>query len=200
MVQLVGESDSKEKAVADSSAAQPKPEFKCPRCAKTFYSAPALCGHQNVNRLVKDPKKISPVLVAVLNNPLASDDKPELIPQAPKAAGPKMKKSKYPCGPELLPRDYHPYRRLHKKFIQVDLYKEEVNRYNNHKPEKKPDGTENLLRQLEQKEAEYDPYEMVVPEYNTLSQCLTMDLLVEWMPISGFRDEGHLRTSSRGKP
>ncbi|XWS66477.1 hypothetical protein CRYUN_Cryun05aG0202900 [Craigia yunnanensis] len=164
-----GESNSKGKAVASS---EPKPEFKCPRCSKIFHSTPALCGHQNAHRLVKEPRKMSPVLAAVLNNPLPPNDKPVLIS----------------------PR-YHPYKRLDKAPIQ-DNPMEEINSYSNH--HKNPDG-EDFLRQLLEKNPQYHPYEMVLPGYSeeySLPQRLTMDLLGEWMPISGFGDHGQLGTSS----
>ncbi|WRX23989.1 hypothetical protein QQP08_016476 [Theobroma cacao] len=200
-----GESNSKGKAVASS---EPKPEFKCPRCCKIFHSAPALCGHQNAHRLVKEPMNISPVLAAVLNNPLPPDDKPELITPSPKPAGinptvgTKELISKQPSAGNVSPR-YHPYKRFGKEPIQDNLVKETC--YNNN-PDKEAEGGEDFMKQLIQKDAQpqYHPFERVLPEYSQdeypLPQCLmTMDLLGEWMPISGFGDHGHLHGTSTGR-
>ncbi|XWS43268.1 hypothetical protein CRYUN_Cryun16bG0088400 [Craigia yunnanensis] len=182
------ESNSKGKAVA--SSAEPKPEFKCPRCFKTFHSVPALCGHQNAHRLVKEPMKMSPVLAAVLNNPLPPNDKPVLIIPRPKPGD----NPKQHAAGNVSPR-YHPYQRQGKEPIQDNLIKETTS-YNNN-PHEKPEG-EDFLRQLLEKGPQYHPFERVVAKYNqeySLPQPLTMDLLGEWMPISGFGDHGQLGTS-----
>ncbi|XWS56168.1 hypothetical protein CRYUN_Cryun09bG0063100 [Craigia yunnanensis] len=190
-----GESSSKGKAVASS---EPKPEFKCPRCSKIFHSAPALCGHQNAHRILKEPIQISPVLAAVLNNPLPPNDKPVLIPPGPKpGANPtrvtELVSNQTTAG-NVSPR-YHSYKRLDKEPIE-DNPMEEITSYNN--PHKKPDG-EDFLRQLLEKDPQYHPYELILPEHSeeySLPPCLTMDLLGEWMPICGFGDYGQLGASS----
>ncbi|XVF07407.1 hypothetical protein REPUB_Repub06bG0136100 [Reevesia pubescens] len=221
MAQKEGESNSKGKAVAAaSSAEQPKPEFNCPRCDRTFHSAPALSGHQNAHRLLKESMKMSPVQAAVLNNPLSPDhDKPVLIPPGPKPAEPippKLKVSKRHCAEAVSPR-YHPYQRLQKEPILEDL-NEEVNSYdNNPEPDHKKAVGEDFLGFLQERleaEAEYHPYhyEMVVPddhdheyieeEYYSLlvpddQFLITRDLLREWTPICSLHDHAELGKASR---
>ncbi|XVF55978.1 hypothetical protein PTKIN_Ptkin06aG0079100 [Pterospermum kingtungense] len=195
------ESNAIEKAVASSAESE---EYNCPRCTRTFNSIPGLCGHQNAHRLVKEPMKMSPVLAAVLNNPLPPFDKPPLLPPRPngkakakaKPKGVKEGVSKQPgAGNASSPRK-RPRKRQDKEPIQDNLIKQMTS--NNNNPREKPEG-EDFLRLILENGPENNPFERVVPENNqeySHPQRITMDLLGEWMPISGFGDDGRLGTFS----
>ncbi|MBA0551225.1 hypothetical protein Golob_022120 [Gossypium lobatum] len=184
-----GESDSKGKAVV-VDLEEPKEEYECPSCFKIFNSTPALCGHQNAHRLLKEPMKMSPVLAAVLNNPLPPFHKPFLIPPKTKPAANKELISKQPTANQS-PR-HHPYKRHDEEANATDQLQDKLMKQTTQEGE-------DFLRQLIRNEAQYEYNDQ--EEYtNTDTQCLTMDLLGEWMPISGFGDDGHHLCTPRKYP
>ncbi|XVE75752.1 hypothetical protein DITRI_Ditri12bG0118100 [Diplodiscus trichospermus] len=91
---------------------------------------------------------------------------------------------------------YLPYRRPDKRPIQEE---EEVNTYGN--PHKKPQSEDFLRLQVLEKDRQYRPFEIALPEYTDdySPQPHTKDLLGEWMPISAFACGGQLGALSDEK-
>ncbi|KAK8663206.1 hypothetical protein V6N13_025085 [Hibiscus sabdariffa] len=183
-----GELGSDGKSAPGNGSSEPRTEYICPTCSKTFYSTNALCAHQNAHRLVKEPMKMSPVLAAVLNNPPPPFHKPFLLPSRPKlpirppareptANQPPAREP--PANQPPTPR-YHPYRRAG----------EESN------PNQLQEDDDFLGLSLGNKPRYSQPSKTAVPEYKKDSQSLTKDLLGEWVPITGFGEYGKLGTSS----
>ncbi|KAL4313415.1 hypothetical protein GQ457_01G014290 [Hibiscus cannabinus] len=175
-----GETGSNGKPAPGNGSSEPRTEYVCPTCSKTFYSTNAICAHQNAHRLVKEPMKMSPVLAAVLNNPPPPFHKPFLVPSRPKLP---IRPPAREATANQPPR-YHPYRRAGEEPMP--------------NPSQLQEGDDFLGLSLGNKPPCSQPSKTAEPENkkDSQSQSLTKDLLGEWVPVTGFGEYGKLGTSS----
>ncbi|OMO68885.1 hypothetical protein COLO4_29365 [Corchorus olitorius] len=193
----------KGKAVAQSEepkTVEPNPnQHKCSRCSRNFNSATALCGHQATHRIFTDPRRISPVMAAVLNNPLPGDKSDMVIAKMMEKANLQQQLLASAAGRNQSPARFHPYRRIHQE--PPPVLNPEINPIIRNPEAVASEGETSFVQKLlRQKEPvnyvhrhPFESDEPVAPPLVAAPQPeATVDLLGEWAPLTtGFGENGH---------
>ncbi|OMO73034.1 hypothetical protein CCACVL1_17491 [Corchorus capsularis] len=201
----------KGKTVAQSEeepeTVEPNPNpHKCSRCTRNFNSATALFGHQTAHRIFSDPRRISPVMAAVLHNPLPGDKSDIVIAKMMEKANLQQQLLPSAGGRNQSPPRFHPYRRIHQEPPPVQ--NPEINPIICNPVAAASEGeisfVQKLLRQkepvnyIEPRYVHRHPFErdeLVAPPLVAAPQRgVTMDLvgLGEWAPLrAGFGENDH---------